>query len=117
MKKSFTFLVMILWALGAKASFLENWIRYPPSLGVISLLRQHFPAARENYQAFECFKITQDNRGFLGASSPIDGKPMNQEPAVAFQLWYLNCLGKLGNDEASVMQQLSKYDPDTKMYT
>jgi hypothetical protein len=103
------FLITIVAFDPAHASFRELWVRYPPPQGTISLLRQAFPlATKELSQAKSCLKISGENAGLLGVSSARDGLPVNAEPGIGFQIWYLKCLIDLVNAETKSLQ-IDKY--------
>jgi hypothetical protein len=95
----------------ANASFIESWMRYPPPHGIAFLIKQQFPNS-QNYNF--CTKITKGNKGLLGVSSTLDGKPASANPSVSFQLWYLDCLKNFANIEFTVILQKT-YQPSTSM--
>jgi hypothetical protein len=113
MKSKLLFLITIVVFDQASASFRELWIRYPPPPGTISLLKQAFPFAAEDLSRVSgCLKISRENAGLLGVSSATDGLPVNAEPGIGFQIWYLKCLIDLVNAETKNLPQDQSYWKD-----
>lgn len=85
---------------GKKASFTENWSRYPSPDVIIARLHQDFPDGAFTYTNTGCNIMNDENRGLLGDSSPQTGKPAVDNPNSSFISWYSNCVTNLIKNEA-----------------
>ena len=72
-----------------RASFTEEWSRYPAPDVVLNDLLAKFPAVKFEVLSEQCRQLVDENRIALGDSDPITGAPAMDQPNTAFVKWYV----------------------------
>jgi len=75
-----------------KASFEQNWNRYPAPDEILRAFSYKFPLVHRQSVPDSCRILNIDNRGMLGDNEPATGVPSVSHPNSPFVNWYATCL-------------------------
>ncbi|MBX9767936.1 MAG: hypothetical protein K2X47_11745 [Bdellovibrionales bacterium] len=87
-------------------SYEEKWKRYPRPDEILSALADSFPLALEGSLATDCIALSAENRGFLGDSKPVDGKPEVKAPNLSFVQWVSKCAAQYVSEDVRKRYEL-----------
>lgn len=81
------------------AAFVEEWQRYPTPHSLLQKLKSDYPHVNQTLLTEKCRTLNAENRGFLGESDVVTGRPSVDRPSGTFMNWYLNCLAEYARQD------------------